>query len=52
MTTFPDGTYIGTYKGVRYYTKGGQIQFLLGWVPQTKPSLRAAKIAITKWMKQ
>lgn len=43
------GTYVGTYKGVKLYTRGGCIEFLLGWVPQSKSSLRAAKCAITKW---
>ena len=46
---FPNGLYLGAYKGVKLYTNRGQIQFLLGWLPQTKASLRAAKIAITKW---
>lgn len=43
------GLFVGTYKGVKLYARGGCIEFLLGWVPQSKPSLRAAKCAITKW---
>ena len=49
MNTYPSGLYVGTYKGVKLYAKGSQIQFLLGWRPHSSASLRAAKIRITKW---
>lgn len=44
-------TFIGRYKGVSMYSRGGAINFLFGWMPQVKQSIRAAKIAITKWRK-
>lgn len=42
-------TYYMRYKGVAMYLSGGNVHFLFGWVPQVKHSIRAAKIAITKW---
>lgn len=47
---FPHGVFVGKYKGVRVYVSGGQFQFLLGWIPQEKVSLHAAKCTITRWV--
>ena len=44
--------FVGYYRGVRIDVDKGDFVFLFGWVPQRKQSLRAAKVAITKWRKQ
>ena len=49
---FPDGLFIGIYKGVKYYTKEGKIQCLFGWMPKTFDSIRSFKINVTKWQKE
>lgn len=49
--TFPNGHFIGRYKGVSYYAHLGKIQCLFGWVPKEFNSIRAARLAITKWSK-
>ena len=52
MTPFPNGIYIGTYKNVRYHSKGGEIQCLFGWVPKTFHSIRRFKLAVTRREKE
>lgn len=52
MNTFPLGLFIARYKGISIYANRGSYQFLFGWVPQTRQSLRAAKLAITKYLKE
>lgn len=49
MTVFPSGVFVMRYKNVDIYTKDGNYLFLLGWSPQIRVTLRAAKLAITKW---
>lgn len=46
------GTFIGRYKGVSLYTDGGVIRYLFGWAPQQAHSIRAAKLRITRWIKE
>ena len=48
MATFPSGTYIGQYKGVKYYSNDGTIECLFGWMPKTFSSIRAFKCAVTR----
>lgn len=52
MDTFPNGMYSGTYKGVKFYSSGGVIQCLFGWMPKTFSSIRAFKIAVTRREKE
>jgi len=48
---FPNGLYIGTYKGINYYAAGAKIQCLFGWLPKEFDSIRAFKCAVTRWEK-
>mgnify|MGYP000624392053 CR=1 FL=1 len=52
MNTFALGLFVDRYKGISIYASKGKYNFLFGWVPQTKHSLRAAKLAITKYQKE
>jgi hypothetical protein len=52
MNTTNLGLFVGRYKGITIYARQGKYNFLFGWVPQTKQSLRAAKLAITKYLKE
>lgn len=51
MTTTPQGTFIGKYKGVSYYANQGKYNCLFGWMPKEFDSIRALKCAVTKWSK-
>ena len=51
MNPFPSGSYIGTYKGVPFYSDRGEYQCLFGWVPKRFHSIRQLKINVTKWRK-
>lgn len=46
--SFPNGLYIGNYKGINYFTTGGTIQCLFGWRPMEFHSIRAFKQAVTR----
>ena len=52
MNPFPNGIYVGTYKNIPYYSKGGEIQCLFGWVPKTFHSIRSFKLAVTRREKE
>jgi hypothetical protein len=52
MRTFPNGIYIGRYKGVNFYTTGGTIQCLFGWMPMEFSSIHAFKCAVTRREKE
>ncbi|MHB1100238.1 MAG: hypothetical protein ACYCZR_11855 [Burkholderiales bacterium] len=47
--SFPNGIFIGRYKGISFYAKDGEYQCLFGWVPKTFPSIRAIKYNITRY---
>ena len=51
MTSFPNGIFVGRYKGVSIYANKGRYECLFGWLPKTFDSLRQAKYNITKWSK-
>lgn len=44
--------YIGTYKGIKYYSDKGRIHCLFGWVPKDFGSIRSFKLAVTKREKE
>jgi len=43
-------TFLGIYKGVCYYTDRGTIKCQFGWVPKEFQSIRAFKLAVTRWI--
>ncbi len=51
MNVFPNGFYVGTYRGVPYYTHKGKWQCLFGWVPKEFDTLLKLKRAVTRWEK-
>lgn len=51
MTPFPIGTYVGTYKGVKFYADRGNYVCLFGWLPKRFESIRHLKYNVTLWRK-
>jgi hypothetical protein len=49
MDTRVEQTFLGVYHNIRYYTSGGKIHCLFGWMPKTFDSVKQFQHAVRKW---
>lgn len=55
MTATPwneGATFLGIYHGVKYYTRGGKIICLFGWMPKEFETIKKFQAGVRAWEKE